>query len=218
MDKQKLYGLSICLSSMLFLFGCSRSSGGETKQAEPPKEFAAMLAKKDELSALPTIEKLSKKPAIKGKIAIVSNHDGDTTLDRFADDGSTFFTDPTIAGETYNSFLPAELYAKHPDEIQTLIKINCVTKKAEALYSDFKTEKEEMKFYQYVICDLGLIDYKTATVIAKKQVGKNEPPKVINNRTVARTPWIEIIEFLSSFPNAEQTAAPDEKVKKNRGL
>ena len=162
-----------------------------------------MLAKKEELAALPTTEKLSKKPAIKGKIAIVRNSDGDTTLDRFDDDGSTFFTDPTIPGETYSNFLPADLYAKHPDEIQTLIKINCVTKKAEALYSDLKTSKEELKFYEYVICDLGLIDYKTSTVIAKKQVGKSDPPKVINNRTVARHPWIEISEFLKSFPNAE---------------
>lgn len=218
MDKQKLYLVSMSISSLLFLFGCSRQSGVENKQPEAQKEYAVMLAKKDELAALPTTEKLSKKPAITGKIAIVRNSDGTVTIDRFADDGSTFFTDPPIAGETYSNFLPADLYAKQPDEIQTLIKINCVTRKGEALYTNFKTSKDEMVYYEYVICDLGLIDYKTATLIAKKQVGKNDPPAMINNRTVARTPWIEIAAYLRSFPSAEQTSAHGEPVKKTPTL
>lgn len=164
-----------------------------------------MIAKKDELAALKTTEKLAKKPAIKGKIAIVRNSDGDVVIDRFAEDGSAFDSDPTIQGETYNNFLPAELYAKTPEEIDTLIKIDCVTKKDEALYTNSNNDKDEMKFYEYVICDIGFVDYKTATLTARKQVGKNVAPRVINSRTVARHPWLEIIEYLKSASSDNKT-------------
>lgn len=206
MAGRKLSGATVCLLSLLFLFGCSHSSDRQPKQPEPPKEFAAMIAKKGELAALPTSEKLTKTPAIKGKIAIVSNSDGDVTIDRFSEDGATFFDDPTIAGETYNNFLPAELYAKTPDEIETLIKINCVTKQDEALYTNSNSLKDEPMFYKYVICDIGFVDYKTATLTARKQVGKNNPPKVINSRTVARHPWLEIVEYLNSANGAKRPA------------
>ena len=164
-----------------------------------------MVARKGELSALPTTEKLSKKPAIKGKIAIVRNSDGDITIDRCAEDGSAFDSDPTIPGETYNNFLPVELYAKTPEEIETLIKIDCVTKKNEALYSDLNSSREELKFYEYIICDIGIVDYKTATLTAKKQVGKSDPPKMIDSRTVARHPWLEIVEYLKLASNGAKT-------------
>lgn len=160
-----------------------------------------MVAKKEELSKLVTTEKLSKTPKIKGKIAIVRNTDGDVTIDRFSEDGATFDTTPTITVETFNNFLPADLYAKTPDEIETLIKIDCATKKDEALYQDFNSNREEMKFYEYVICDIGVIDYKTATVIGKKQAGKNVPPTRIDSRTIARHPWNEIYEYLKTVSN-----------------
>jgi hypothetical protein len=166
-----------------------------------------MIAKKGELSALKTTEKLSKTPMIKGKIAIVRNSDGDIAVDRFSEDGATFFTDATVPFETYNNFLPAELYAKNPDEIETLIKINCVSKKDEALYTNSNTLKDEPKIYEYVICDIEVVDYKTATVIGKKQAGKNDPPKVINSRTIARHPWTEISEYLKSISSANKTKA-----------
>ena len=54
-----------------------------------------------------------------------------------------------------------------------------------------------------VICDIGFVDYKTATLTAKKQAGKNEPPKVINSRTVARHPWLEIVNYLNGAKRAE---------------
>lgn len=164
-----------------------------------------MVAQKGELSALRTTEKLSKTPAIKGKIAIVRNSDGDITIDRFAEDGSTFDTDPTIPGETYNNFLPVALYAKTPDEIDTLIKIDCVTNKKEALYSDLKSSKEELKFYEYILCDIGIVDYKTATLTARKQVGKSDPPRMIDSRTVARHPWLEIVEYLKLASSGAKT-------------
>jgi hypothetical protein len=166
-----------------------------------------MVGNKAKLSALPTSEKLSKTPKVKGKIAIVRNSDRDVVIDRFSEDGATFDTDPTIPGETYNNFLPAELYAKTPDEIDTLIKINCVTKKDEALYTNSNSMKDEPMFYEYVICDIGLIDYKTATLFAKKQAGKNVAPKVINSRTVARHPWVEIVQYLRSVANLDKTSA-----------
>jgi hypothetical protein len=205
MPGRKFFAVALCMLSTLFLFGCAHRSNSQPSQPEPPKEFAAMIAKKDELAALPTSEKFSKTPAIKGKIAIVRKSDDDVTIDRFAEDGSAFDTDPTIAGETYNNFLPAELYAKTPDEIDTLIKIICVTKKDEALYTNSNTSKDEPMFYEYVICDIGLVDYKTATLTAKKQVGKNVAPKVINSRTVARHPWLEIVEYLKTVTNTDKT-------------
>ena len=165
-----------------------------------------MIARKNDLASLPTSEKLSKTPAIKGKLAIVRKTDGEVTVDRFSEDGSIFDTDAPIPMETYSNFLPVDLYARTPEEIETLIKIDCVTKKDEALYTNSNSLKDEPRFYEYVICDIGLVDYKTATLIAKKQVGKNVPPKVINSRTVARHPWREITEYLRSFPNASKTS------------
>ena len=156
-----------------------------------------MAAKKDELALLPTTDKLSKTPAIKGKIAIVTNSDGKIYLDRFSEDGEAFFTDAPLPVETSRNFLPAALYAKSPDEIETLIKIDCVTKKDEALYTNSNL-KEEMMVYEYVICEIKFVDYKTATVVAKKEVGKNVPPKVINDRTISLNPWREICEYVRS--------------------
>ncbi len=167
-----------------------------------------MIAKKGELSTLATTEKLSKKPAIKGKVAIVANHDGTViTVDRFTEDGAAFYDEPQIPGDTFRNFLPPELYAKTPEEIETLIKINCVTKKDEALYTNSNSSKDEMKIYEYMICDVGLVEYKAATLIAKKQVGKNVAPTVINSRTIARVPWLEIADFIRSFPNDAKTSA-----------
>ena len=200
----------LCIFSLLFLFGCSHLSGSKPKPPEPPKEFAAMIAKKDELSALSTTEKLSKTPAIKGKIAIVANHDGAVSVDRFSEDGEAFFTDAPIpvASVVFNNFLPADLYAKTPDEIETLIKINCVTKKDEAMYSNSNSDRDEMKIYEYIICDIGFVNYKTATLTAKKQVGKNVPPRVIDKNTIAKTPWPDIVEFIrSAAPPADKTKA-----------
>ena len=157
-----------------------------------------MVAKKDELALLPTTEKLSKTPTIRGKIAIVTNSDGTIYLDRFSQEGEAFFTDAPIPVETHHNFLPADLYAKTPDEIETLIKIDCVTKKDEALYTNSNTLKDEMTIYEYVICEIKFVDYKTATVFAKKEVGKNVPPKVINDRTISRNPYREICEYIRS--------------------
>jgi hypothetical protein len=164
-----------------------------------------MIAKKDELAALPTTEKLSKTPAIKGKLVLVRNSNGTVTLDRFNEDGSAFFSEPPVQGEIYTNFLPAELYAKNPDEIETLIKVNCVTKKDSALYTNSNTLKDEEMDYDYVICDIAVVDYKTATVVGKKQVGKNEAPKVINNRTYGHTPGQEIAEYLRSIVSGDKT-------------
>ncbi|HEU4715026.1 MAG TPA: hypothetical protein VFS76_25990 [Pyrinomonadaceae bacterium] len=56
-EPKNLYRIGLSLS-LLFVISCSY----KPKEAEAPKEFAAMLAKKDKLAALPTTEKLAKKP------------------------------------------------------------------------------------------------------------------------------------------------------------
>ena len=157
-----------------------------------------MVAKKSELALLPTTEKLGKAPVINGKIAIVTNSDGTIYLDRFSQEGEAFFPDAPIPVETSQNFLPADLYAKSPEEIATLIKIDCVTKKDQALYTKSDSLKDEMMVYEYVICEIKFVDYKSATVVARKEVGKNVPPKVINDRTISRHPWREICEYLRS--------------------
>ena len=157
-----------------------------------------MVARTNELALLPTTEKLGKTPVIKGKIAIVTNSDGTTYLDRFSQEGEAFFTDAPIPVETSQNFLPADLYAKSPEEIETLIKIDCVTRKDQALYTKSDSLKDEMMVYEYVICEIKFVDYKSATVVAKKEVGKNVPPKVINDRTISRHPWRDICEYLRS--------------------
>ena len=158
-----------------------------------------MMAKKEELAALPTTEKLNPKPQIKGKIAIVRDSNGSITLDRFHESGAAFYTELPVAGEIYANFLPPELYAKKPEEIETLIKVNCATKKDSALYSSSGSSKVEEMEYDYVLCDIELIDYKTATVFAKKQVGKNEAPNLINKSTYGKTPGRDIADYLQSI-------------------
>jgi hypothetical protein len=205
MPRRKLFAVTLCVFSLLLLIACSRPSANQPSQPEAPKEFAAMVAKKGELAALATSEKLSKLATLKGKIAIVKNSDGDISVDRFSEDGATFDSDPPIpVGETWSNFLPAELYAKTPDEIETLVKIDCVTKKDEALYTRGDSTHAEPKIYEYVICDVGLVDYKTATVYAKKRAGKNTPPSRITGSTIARHPWREIAEFIRSAANTNK--------------
>lgn len=206
MKMQTPLKVAICLLSSLFLFGCSHLSGGRTQKAEAPNEFAAMIAKKDEWAALPTTEKLSKKPAIKGKLVIVQNHNGTISLDRFSEKGEAFFSDLPVQGEIYANFLPPELYAKHPDEIETLVKVNCVTKKDSALYKNRETDKIETMYYDYTLCDIAFVDYKTATVIAKTQVGKNEAPTLLNKNSYGRTPGREIADYLGSIAGTNKTS------------
>lgn len=202
MYRVKIFVVVLCLPALLILSGCAHLTGSASKPAEAPKEFAAMLAKQNELAALPTTEKLAKKPEIKGKLVIVRNSNGAISLDRFHESGEAFFTDLPVQGEIYAHFLPPELYAKRPDEIETLIKVNCSTQKDTALYTKGDTSKVEPVEYEYQLCDIQIIDYKTATVIAKKQVGKNEAPNLINSRTYARTPGREIADYLQSLPAA----------------
>jgi hypothetical protein len=206
MDKQKHFAAAICLFALPLIFSCSHLSK-TGKKPEPPTEFAAMIAKKDELAALPTTEKLSKSPAIKGKLVLVTTHSGTVSLDRFSEKGEAFFSDPPVAGEIYANFLPAELYAKNPEEIETLIKLNCDTKTDSALYTNTETNKDEVRNYNFVICDIDVIDYKTATVIAKTQIGKNEAPKVINKNTLPHTPGLQIAEYLRSIAGIKKTDA-----------
>lgn len=196
MKKPERVALSVCLLSLLFVVGCS---GSASKEVEAPKQFAAMMAKKDELAALPTTEKLSTKPEIKGKIAIVRTSGSTISLDRFHESGDFFFTELPVAGEIYGNFLPPELYAKKPEEIETLIKVNCATKKDTALYTSSGSSKVEPMEYDYVLCDIELIDYKTATLFAKKQVGKNEAPTLINKSTYGKTPGRDVADYLQSM-------------------
>ena len=55
-----------------------------------------------------------------------------------------------------------------------------------------------MMVYEYVVCEIKFVDYKSATDVAKKEVGKYVPPKVINDRTISRNPWRDICEYLRS--------------------
>lgn len=198
MNKPKNFAAAICLLSLPLLFGCSHLLTEKTKPVAPPAEYAALMAKKDELASLPTTEKPNKKPVIKGKIVVVQNHNGTISLDRFSEDGSTFFADLPVQGEIYANFLHPDLYAKRPEEIETLIKINCVTKKGSALYTRSGSSKVEPMEYDYTVCDVSLVDYKTATVFGKKQLGKDEAPNIINKNTYGRTPGREIADYLQS--------------------
>ena len=47
----------------------------------------------------------------------------------FHESGDAFFTDLPVQGEIYAHFLPPEMYAKRPEEIETLIKVNSLRRK-----------------------------------------------------------------------------------------
>jgi hypothetical protein len=133
----------------------------------------------------PTIEKLENDARIKGKIAIVSRNSF-VNLHDFYIDGE--FHKKGITG---TEFFPEEMYATNPDELETVIRIEY---KKGNLIDYFKDSKysETIEIYSCLI-DISIIDYKTATVIAKEQIEDKTLPTNASSLTVSRN-QIRMIE------------------------
>lgn len=202
MKHTQIIALSVSLLISALFSGCSRlfSAFNSSKPAKAAGEYAELIGKKEELANLVTTETLSSDAKLKGKIAIVvKDADGRITLDRFSRYGE--FTD---SGEyTASALLPRDIYAKRPDEIETLIKIGCQKKKDSAHYAERNSpsSRADLQEYENIICDVEVVDYKTATVVAKREVGDTGAPVVLYGgaKDNPKFPGEQIKEFLISF-------------------
>lgn len=195
--------MTIVLLSAVGLFsGCGNLIKLIDKSSSPSVgSYSALVSKKEELANLqPTgTPSLSEKetPKIKGKVVIVTKDaDGEIKLDRFSDD-QTFSDEPA---SKFSPFYPTEVYAKNPEEIDTLIKIECRKFKGEDLYTYDSNSFGEMKEYTNTICNVFIIDYKTKTLLAKIQKG-DESRQVILDAGLNKSEVIEgIANYLKSLP------------------
>ncbi|MGI9069475.1 MAG: hypothetical protein ACR2HX_24105 [Pyrinomonadaceae bacterium] len=198
--------LSSLLTGILFS-GCFIIDRTAKNKAE---KYPEMLAKKDDLVNLKTSEKLGGEEKLKGKIAVVRKDKEAKVamLDRFSYDGEFSSSSP---GEN-KEFLPAEIYARKPDEIETLIKIECRKVRDFGNYRQGGSSTTQSVEVFNVVCDVGVIDYKTATVFAKSTFGDRGAPGAIITGTSpnGEFPGKQIRDFLSGFPSTilPRTLAP----------
>jgi hypothetical protein len=139
---------------------------------------------------------------ITGKIALTKK---DFTLDtvdpnrRCSLDG--YFNDPSKSAVELTTYLPEEMYATKPEEIDTLIKVE--TKRGNLLNSFTGEGGNRAKVYSCFI-EISVIDYKTSTVIAKEQNEYKEFPKGASSisvpfdslRKVKDTDGSEVFEYI----------------------
>ncbi len=176
--KTEYVTLILLLSIIGAVLGCGKlGSLGENSSA---KEYSALLAKKSDLTnfqpnatSTPSDKQL---PKIKGKVAIVTKDaKGTAELDRISE--ITGFS--SLPASKSKPYYPPEIYAKTPDEIDTLIKIECREFKGEANYQYNSNSPSENKEFTNVICDVSVIDYKTKALLTKNQIGDERPPVVL---------------------------------------
>lgn len=140
--------------------------------------YSALLSKKEELAAFQPNGAPSGKetPKIKGKVAIVKKESsGQAELDRFNWEGK--FSDEAVGDKS--RFYPPEVYAKNPEEIETLIKIECREHIGSDYYKANRSSSSELQEFRKTICDVSVIDYKTKTLLAKVQKGDESAPGAI---------------------------------------
>lgn len=187
----------------ILLAGCSLARLSTGHKAE---KYPDLRAKADELANYNAsekygLEKLGLEERIKGKIAIVRK-DKDApraSLDRFSGDGEFSTAEPGQSA----GFLPPEMYAKRPDEIETLIKLQCHDDTTFGTYGQPGSYSGETHEFKNVVCDVSLIDYKKATLLAKHTFGDHSAPSTIVTGTNKNGgfPGAEIQHYLMSLPN-----------------
>lgn len=173
----------ILLSTFTLLFsGCAvikKLSGNSTGA------YSALLSKKQELADFqptndtPASSSGNQTPQVKGKVVIVKKEGGaEPQLDRFDSEGK-FSEDPVGNGKS-SLFYPPEVYAKTPEEIGTLIKIECDEKEGSDYYKAVNgNSPSQRQSFLKTICDVSVIDYKTKSLLAKVQKGDTSAPGTI---------------------------------------
>jgi hypothetical protein len=180
----------LCAFGLVFIAGISLNC--DTRPS--------ILAKKDELARFhPRRESLSDvPPVIKGKIAIVWRYaTGRTKLDRFQDD-KKFYKGPA----NQHSPFPSEVYAQTPEEIDTLIKVECRRFSGQARYTSSNEPMGSpgtLMTFNNTICDVYVIDYKRKTLLAKTTYGDEITPSVLNDSQYAQEVSRRVLSYLSEL-------------------
>lgn len=187
--------------------GSSNSAGNANSDpyGAPPDSariYKVMDDKADEIGNTPTTIALDSKAVIKGKLAIVNkkyDFSEDFYIEGFDVYGTAFATDYDLERWGVSK---DELAAK-PDEIDTLVRIKCKRGKRIGQYT---SGGESIPAYA-MVCDVALIDFRSAVVFAQKTFTNS---KMMDSITVSSTtkedvalqPTTEIGKYLKSFPRA----------------
>ncbi len=167
-----LFKTTICLGvAGVFFSGCS-ILGGFSKQSDADGMWSATPKV---LCELPATENLAKDATINinGKIAVVFTG-GDSSISHCLRDG---YLDDKSKSVTLTNYFPEEMYAKSLEELDTLIKIeskkgNYITTRS-IKYTNSSTGAnyigDRPVAIHSAITEISFIDYKTKTVVAKKQ-------------------------------------------------
>jgi hypothetical protein len=197
----------LLLTLVLLSSGCSilkKLTGNDYSDLESKKEELANFQPKDIVPAFSG----DKKPPIKGKVVIVKKMgSGPAFLDRFSN--GKFSEKPAGSDMVDLLIYPPEVYAKTPEEISTLIKIECDQKKGSDYYKAINgNSPSQRQEYNKEVCDVSVIDYKTQTLLAKVRKGDNFSPSTITvgkngvgqeSNGVTQV-FKEISDYLNSFP------------------
>lgn len=170
----------ILLAATGLVSGCGILNKLARNSSASAGAYSALLSKKEELANFQPSGELSGNatPKIKGKVVIVKKEgSGQAELDRFNWEGK--FSDEPAGGKS-SRFYPPEVYAKKPEEIDTLIKIECREHKGSDYYKKSSPgSSSELQSFAKTICDVSVIDYNAKTLLAKVQKGDESAPGAI---------------------------------------
>ncbi len=149
----------------------SNSNSASPVPAKPPmfNDFSSMKNKAEELATISPTLKLDSKTKMSGKIAIVEKGKYDATMEGYGYDYKKLDQNVKL------SFgITAEMLAKTPDEIDTLVQIICSKGKYVAKY--------EGNILGYGnSCKVSIIDYKSKIAFAQKTFVNNKPEKSVSS-------------------------------------
>lgn len=187
--------------------GSSNSAGNANSDpygAPPESEriYKVMGDKATEIGNTPTTVALDSKAAIRGKIAIV-NRKYDFTEDFYIEGFNAYGTAFATDYDLDRWGIKKEEIAATPDEIDTLVRIKCKRGKKIGQYGSGGTS---IPAYA-IVCDVALIDFKSAVVFAQKTFTNSEMMDSITasstkKEDVALQPVAEIGKYLKKFPRA----------------
>lgn len=197
---QKNRAIDILLIFCLLWLGC----GGENIPPENARTYKVMQDKANSLGAMTAEVKLDPTAAIKGKIAIVDHWQTDeiTQPEDFRIEGFTQYFDGIAKGNVLDGWgLTPDTVATKPDEIETVVRINCMRG---ARIGTFRAPKHVPVPSYRSECLIDMIDYKTATIFARESFFNSEiDPSThllpIDREVVASPPYENIMAYVKTF-------------------
>jgi hypothetical protein len=214
------FNLAFAGSVLAFGLGC----GFAGKLTEPKVvKYTEMNGKLQELLDVSYQDK-AETVELKGKVAIAIRPDENNPayLDRFGSDGT--FNEVT-------GLLPPEMYAKKPDEIESLIVIACDSSTESDVYKDGTYNTRSVTF-QKLDCQTDVYDYKAKKLMASAALssgGKSNTISLRPGQDVVKTefPTEQIQKFLDKIPSSSNpsilaqpggaTVQLEELIEKNGG-